>query len=173
MTGHASRFFVLDSNIFIEAHRRYYAFDICPGFWDSLTEYCGMRRLLSIDRVLEELRENNDPLSEWAKEAPKELFVSTREEAIYTRYKEIMAWAYGNDFSADAKAKFARGADGWLIAYAIVHGGVLVTHEKYANQARNKVPIPNVCKPFHVECTDTFKMIRELDIAFHWTPSAS
>ncbi len=42
MIGHESSFFVLDSNIFIEAHRRYYAFDICPGFWDSLRS--GFRR---------------------------------------------------------------------------------------------------------------------------------
>jgi hypothetical protein len=28
-----SRAFVLDANVFIEAHRRYYAFDIAPLFW--------------------------------------------------------------------------------------------------------------------------------------------
>ena len=28
--------FVLDTNIFIEAHRRYYAQDLCPGFWECL-----------------------------------------------------------------------------------------------------------------------------------------
>lgn len=29
----ASCAFVLDANVFIEAHRRYYAFDIAPFFW--------------------------------------------------------------------------------------------------------------------------------------------
>jgi hypothetical protein len=28
--------YLLDSNVFIEAYRRYYSFDICPGFWDCL-----------------------------------------------------------------------------------------------------------------------------------------
>ena len=173
MIGHESSFFVLDSNIFIEAHRRYYAFDICPGFWDSLAHYCRTHRLWSIDRVFEELRESNDPLSDWVKDAPEGLFVSTREEAIYNRYAEIIAWVDSNEFAEQAKAEFARGADGWLIAYALVHGGVIVTHEEYASSVKRKVPIPNVCKQFNVEYTDTFTMIRDLDIAFHWTPRVS
>jgi hypothetical protein len=28
--------YVLDADVFIEASRRYYAFDIAPKFWDSL-----------------------------------------------------------------------------------------------------------------------------------------
>ena len=28
--------FVLDTNVFIQAHRRYYAQDVCPGFWECL-----------------------------------------------------------------------------------------------------------------------------------------
>ena len=26
---------VLDANVFVEAHRRYCAFDLCPGFWEK------------------------------------------------------------------------------------------------------------------------------------------
>ena len=28
--------FLLDSNVLITAHRLYYAFDICPGYWAAL-----------------------------------------------------------------------------------------------------------------------------------------
>ena len=28
--------YVLDANVFIEAHQRYYALDVCPGFWLAL-----------------------------------------------------------------------------------------------------------------------------------------
>ena len=28
--------FVLDANVFIQAKRRFYAFDFCPGYWDML-----------------------------------------------------------------------------------------------------------------------------------------
>lgn len=26
--------YILDANVFIEAHRRYYSFDIAPSFWN-------------------------------------------------------------------------------------------------------------------------------------------
>jgi len=31
--------YILDANVFIEATRRYYAFDLAPKFWDSLVHY--------------------------------------------------------------------------------------------------------------------------------------
>lgn len=172
MIDRDSRFFVLDSNIFIEAHRRYYSFDICPGFWDALTYYCFENKLFSIDRVLEELQ-GKDLLSEWAKNTAHNLFVSTREEAIYTRYAEIMTWVNRQEFSERAKAEFARGADGWLVAYVLVHGGLLVTHEKPVIQVKNRVPIPNVCNHFNVEYLNTFSMLRELEIVFRWAPAVT
>ena len=30
--------YLLDSNILIEAHKRYYPFDVVPGFWDVLLD---------------------------------------------------------------------------------------------------------------------------------------
>ncbi len=55
--------FVLDANVFIEAYRRYYGLDLCPGFWECLRHYGGHRRLLSIDRVRDELLVGGDALS--------------------------------------------------------------------------------------------------------------
>ena len=61
--------FVLDANVFMEAHRRYYARDICPGFWACLSDHCKNARLLSIDRVRSEIADG-DALSAWVEEAP-------------------------------------------------------------------------------------------------------
>ena len=55
--------FVLDTNVFIGAHRRYYALDLCPGFWECLTHYCYENRLRSIDRVRDEILINSGCLS--------------------------------------------------------------------------------------------------------------
>lgn len=30
------KYYVLDTNVFIEADSRYYAFDLVPAFWDNL-----------------------------------------------------------------------------------------------------------------------------------------
>ncbi len=34
----AGKRYVLDANVFIDAHQNYYAFDICPGFWNALIQ---------------------------------------------------------------------------------------------------------------------------------------
>ena len=78
-----------------------------------------------------------------------------------------MTWVHAQpQYSDAAKADFASGADGWLIAYALARGRVLVTHEVVAPEARRKVPIPNVCEQFHVRYVDTFGMLRELAVRF-------
>ena len=48
--------FLLDTNVFIEAHRRYYALDLCPGFWECLSYHARQRNLSSIDKVQAEIR---------------------------------------------------------------------------------------------------------------------
>ena len=46
--------YVLDANVFIDAAKRYYAFDIAPGFWDSLALLAQIGSVRSIDRVYQE-----------------------------------------------------------------------------------------------------------------------
>jgi len=41
--------YVLDANVFIEAARRYYAFDIAPAFWANLNYQATRRRIQSIE----------------------------------------------------------------------------------------------------------------------------
>ena len=55
MIDNVAPVFNLDSNLFIEAHRRYYGLDLCPGFWECLIYYFHSNRLKSIDRVRSEL----------------------------------------------------------------------------------------------------------------------
>jgi|SRR6185436_10881552 len=86
---------------------------------------------------------------------------------VIDTYRKIMTWVNAQaQFLPAAKSEFARGADGWLIGYAKVHGVTVVTHEVLALAARRKVPIPNVCLAFDVPYTDTFQMLRALGISF-------
>jgi len=65
-----------------------------------------------------------------------------------------------------AKADFASGADGWIVAYAKAKGHIVVTHEVLNPDIRRKVPIPNVCNAFDVNYHDTFEMLRKLGVRF-------
>ena len=160
--------------MFIEAYRRYYGLDICPGFWDCLLHHCGEHRLLSIDRVHEELKQGGGPLADWADQETSGLFASSREPLVVAEYGNIMAWVHGSaHFLDQAIADFASGADGWLVAHAKVHGKTLVTQEVYNSSIRKRVPLPNVCSEFGVVVANTFEMLRELDAAFHWAPPSN
>ena len=174
MTNQGLSSFVLDANIFIEAHRRYYAQDLCPGFWECLTYHCHERRVFSIDRVRDEVLISQDQLSEWVKQAPDNLFVSSAEKSVIDAFTEMMNWVQGNSqFRPEAKEEFARAADGWVVAYARVHDAVVVTHEVFNADVRKRVPIPNVCRQFDVAYRDTFAMLRELEVRFEWTRLAA
>jgi predicted nucleic acid-binding protein len=160
--------FVLDTNAFIEAYRRYYAFDICPGYWAVLIAHHGGGRLCSIDRVRSELLALTDQLSQWAQRLPGAFFEGTGDQTVVTWFSNIMAWvqAQAQYFSA-AKAAFAAGADGWLIAYAKTQGLIVVTNEQPAPASKRQVKIPDVCNAFGVNYIETFGMLRALGASFH------
>lgn len=164
--------FLLDANVFIEAHRRYYGFDICPGFWDCLLHYSGNGQLLSIDRVKAELTGSGDELSTWAANAPAEFFASSLDESVAGQYREVVRWVYGNaQFLKHAQDEFCSGsADPWLVAYAGVYGGTIVTQEVFRPEAKSRVPLPNVCEQFGIAYSDTFSMLRRIGARFGWAP---
>ena len=55
MSGQSDQKFVLDTNVFIQAHRNYYPFDFHPAFWKCLEHYHQKSRIRSIDKVREEI----------------------------------------------------------------------------------------------------------------------
>jgi hypothetical protein len=157
--------FVLDADVFITAKNLYYAFDLAPGFWKSLINHARNGQILSIDYVKAELEKGKDQLAQWAKDNFSHAFISTDEEDVQESYKEIMTWVQGhNQFSDAAKADFARGADGWLVAYAKAKRCIVVTLETINPDIKRKVPIPNVCQAFGVQFVDTFEMLRRLGV---------
>jgi len=161
----APRPFVLDANVFIEAHRRYYAFDIAPFFWMALIDNAKNGMLLSIDRVEGELERGNDELAGWASGSFHEFFASTDDEEVIEAYRDIMIWSQSEDqFTMAAKDEFARAADGWLVAFAKAKGCIVVTHERFSSDTKARIKIPNACKAFDVEYVDTFQMMRALRV---------
>ena len=150
----------------MSAHNDYYAPAFCPAFWDCILRYFHAGCLISIDKVFNEIKYPGG-LVQWANNAPNGLFALSGDQAAINTYKTIMNWVQNNSqFQQAAISKFAGGADGWLIAYAHVHGAVVVTQEKLALDAQNSVPIPNVCRQFNVPYLNTFEMLRQLRVQF-------
>jgi hypothetical protein len=157
--------YVLDADVFMTAARSYYAFDVAPAFWESLAREAGNGRLLSIDRVKDEIDRGKDELVEWSNGSFNRWFAGTAEDDIIAAYRDIMSWVQGQTQFLDyAKDEFARVADGWLVSYAKARGATVVTNERFEATARKKVKIPNVCQAFNIPYVNIFELLRALGI---------
>ena len=169
MTGEAIKY-LIDSNVFIEANRRYYSLDFALPFWKFLINSTREGRTLSIDRVYDEILKGKDNLADWAKRSFSFAFADTKDdEQIIEFYGALMQWAVKQiQYTQAAKDEFARvdNADAWIISYAKVNSCIVVTQEVLDLNIKKKIPIPNVCKEFGVKYVDTFQMLRELDFKF-------
>ena len=157
--------YVIDASVFIQAARGYYAFDLAPGFWQSLIDHAGNKRVCSIDHVKHELERGKDDLATWAKTDFAHAFLSTDEQDVVDSYRDAMAWVQSQaQFFAAAKAEFANVADGWLVAFAKAKNCIVVTHEVPEPNRRNKIKIPHVCQALDVRYVNTFEMLRDLGV---------
>lgn len=162
--------YLLDSNVFIQAHRMYYPFDVVPGFWHKLIELADKEVIISIDKVRRELCDKNNPdeLAIWCtSKVNKNFFVDT--SMCVKSYGEVANWAYAqNQYTQNAKDEFLATdlADPWLVAYAIENDCIIVTHETSAPAAKRKIKIPEACMHFGIRYITPIEMFRELNEQF-------
>jgi predicted nucleic acid-binding protein len=150
--------YLLDANVFIEAKRRHYGMDFCPAFWVWLERQNGAGRVFSIEKVGDELAAGVDELSEWA---------AAREEAFFLRPDDVMLgslatvseWVHLQSYRPAAISDFLQDADYYLVAHALAHNHVVVTHEVPSDGVR-QIKIPNVCIGLKLKCMTPFEMLR-------------
>ena len=98
--------------------------------------------------------------------------MDTGEQAVAAAYGDVMLWVQRNpQYFDQAKAKFATEADGWLVAYAMVHAVTVITNEQPRPQSRNRILLPEVCAQFNVMYRDTFAMLNEFAVRYEWRGS--
>jgi hypothetical protein len=162
--------YLLDSDVFIAAKNTYYAFDICPGFWAAVLREHANGRVFSVNRVRGELLTGSkeEDLVQWvSNQVPSTFFKNVDEGPVSAMYAQIMLWSQRHTrYSDAAKAKFATGADAWLVAYAKVHGAIVVTNEQPAPDSKREIKLPDVCVQFNLRPEGTFSMLRNLGVEF-------
>lgn len=157
--------FLLDANAFIESAKRYYAFGIAPGYWDGLIFHAQQGPVRSIDRVKAEIDKGKDDLKIWVDTNFQEWFESTNQQDVIDAYGKVITWALEQpQYTAYAKAEFAKVADGWLIAHALAKRYVVVSDEYFDPNIRRRIKIPNVCRGIGVSYLNTFEMLHALHV---------
>ncbi|MCY2934358.1 MAG: DUF4411 family protein [Planctomycetota bacterium] len=165
--------FLLDSEVFNQAHRYHYSFDTFPGFWECLAWLGKSRKVISIDKSLNEIS-GNDKLAVWVRQDGfSDIFMSTEEDDILVKLREIQEMVSMHPKYKPIQRMIynkAENADPWLIAYAKAKGLTIVTQEK-ENKGESKIKIPQVCKSYDVKCCNTFEMLAQLGVKFQWMPN--
>lgn len=164
--------YVLDANAFIQAKRRFYQFDFCPGYWASLAWHQKQGTVWSIDKVLAELEQGNDELPTWAKsDFGKDGFADTTDAGVVKAYGDIATWVSAqSQFVPQAVSEFQAVADGWLVAYAIAKQCTVVTLEEHDPNCKRRVKVPNVCHAFGVNWISPFELLGQLKVKLVWNP---
>ena len=150
--------YLLDANVFIQAKNLHYGFDFCPAFWDWLEVANEQRIVFSIERVRDELTAGNDELSTWAEQLGEDFFLSPDPQVV-AAFGRVSSWVTTQGYDPAAITTFLQVADYYLVAHALAHNFVVVTHEVPAPTIR-KVKIPNVCIGLGIRHMTPFEMLR-------------
>ena len=166
--------YCLDSDVLISAHRRFYPFDVFPGFWNILEEEGRAGRVKIPLAVYDELVEGseNDKLEQWVR-INKKILVAEPDPPIVEKFSEIVNFVSQN-YEPQHVQKFLGDADPFVIATAWAKGMVVVTFETIKNETRDKITgkikgkikIPNICIHLGVPNITFTEMLRDFGVKF-------
>lgn len=156
--------YLLDANVFIQAKNFYYGFDFCPAFWEWLDLANKQHRVFSVEKVLSELIAKNDELAQWAKHRANSFFLRP-DAQVLAAFNTVSEWVRTQNYEQAAISRFFQSADYYLVAHALAHGFIVVTHEIPSN-TKGKVKIPNVCTGLNIGCMMLYEVLRQEGVRF-------
>jgi hypothetical protein len=125
----------------------------------------------SIEKVGDELQAGADSMADWVKERGNGFFLPP-DNQIVPALTTVSTWASTQGFKPAAMATFLQVADYWLVAHALAHQLIVVTHEVPAETV-NKINIPNACLGLHIQCMNPYEMLRRERARFVLSPQVA
>ncbi len=97
-------------------------------------------------------------MTDWAAARGASFFLPP-DSAVLSAMSQVGQWARNHRFEPAAMNTFLQVADSYLVAHALAHKLVVVTHEKPDNSLK-RIKIPNACVALGVTCMTPFEMLR-------------
>lgn len=141
-----------DTCSFMELRRSYPrpAFD---PVWDFVVELLQSRRILSVEDVYLELKQQDDEIAQWIDRWKANFIIL--DDDIQNRAREILS-----QFPTLIDIKRGKSsADPFLIAAALVRRGIIVTEENRSG-GPNKVKIPDVAGRLNIQCLKLLQLLQ-------------
>jgi hypothetical protein len=114
--------------------------------------------VFSIEKVEDELTAGADELAHWASQQGKGFFLKP-DAKLLPALGRVANWATEQPYTPAAVNTFLQGADYYIVAHALAHGDVVVSHE-IASTSVNRVKIPSACIGLGVKVMTPFEMLR-------------
>lgn len=150
--------YLLDANVFMQAKNLHYGFDFCPAFWDWLITNNEAQKVFSIEKVGDEIDAGADELATWANARGAGFFLKP-DSALLSAMGPVSQWASSQSYDPAAINTFLQVADCFLVAHALAHRHVVVTHEVPSTSTK-KIKIPNACVGLNVKFMSPYEMLR-------------
>ena len=146
--------YCIDTSSLIAAWYERYPIENFPKFWDRVDGLIFEKRMVSPIDVFIETKKRSAELHMWLKSRKADVFLEL-DDAVQNEALNILA----RFPRLVGEKKLNTSADPFVIAFALVNGGLVVTEEKPTGSDR-KPHIPDVCAAFGVECKSLIDMIR-------------
>jgi hypothetical protein len=163
--------YLLDANVLITAHNKYYDIEQVPEFWQWL-RYQGETGNVKMPlEIVEEVTggRDEDPLCIWMKDEENKTALLFAEEVNNELVQRVVVEGYAPDLSDDELEIIGR--DPFLVAYAVVQAAdrcVVTTEVSAPSKTRQNRRLPDVCKQFGVRCIDPFALNKALGFKTGW-----
>jgi rRNA maturation endonuclease Nob1 len=152
--------YIVDTSSLVKLNRNN-PIDVFPSIWNKLKLLSDNNRLMAPKEVFNEIKQNDDMLSKWAKQQKKMFKEPTQGQIIIVQ--KIL-----REYPALIDAERKYDADPWVIALAIEMNSnqqmtlftikrIVVTEEKLRG---NQIKIPFVCNQKSIEAIDIVELFR-------------
>jgi hypothetical protein len=149
------RLYSIDTSALIDGLERYYPQETFPALWDRVGELVSAGRFVVSEEVWSEARTHDAAAKRWcdaqdeaAVVVPTDAAVVEQVQIILARYPKLVKNLKGRNR-----------ADAFVIAVAVLRGGVVVTGEG-VNGTQDRPKIPFICAQMGVECIRFLELIR-------------
>lgn len=163
--------YLLDANVLITAHNRYYPIDQVPEFWSWL-HHQGLSGHVKIAvEILDEILEgHDDALLGWLRNDANRAALLLDEVVSPELVRRVVTEGYAADLTDDEIEKLGR--DPFLISYALGRGDrcVVTTEVSRPAKQRQNRKIPDVCDTLNVRWCGPFELNKQLGFRTGWRP---
>ena len=161
----------IDSSVLIQCHQKYHPYKLRPTFWSWFAGQLDKGTVKMPHRAYREITEDRDDwLAKWCRTNQGRGLDIAASPEVQKKYREIAADVRLRKRHVEHQLmEFLKGADGWVIAYAAVLGGVVVSEEDKARKNETDIiKIPDECREHSpkIKWTDTFGMLNVLEAKF-------